>query len=87
MKLYTFSSPFFRNCLIHRPHVGKFTLKNALSSIKLAKIKNTAYIKRHTLPTRLSNWNLFNANATYSNNKDDNKDIALYSIPAEFIPT
>lgn len=36
------------------PHVGKLTLKNAFNSIKLAKMRNTAYISKHTRPTRLS---------------------------------
>lgn len=52
-----------------------------------AKTKKTAYIKRQTRPTLLSSMNLFRAKATYNIKSEDKRDIALYSIPAEFIPT
>lgn len=69
------------------PQVGKLTLKNAFNSISDASIRKTAYIKRQTTPTRLSSLNLFSANAPYSIRREDNKEMALYSIPAEFMPT
>lgn len=71
----------------HRPQVGRFTLKNAFSSMRLASIRKMAYISRQMRPTFLSSLNLFRAKATYNISRDDRSEMALYSIPAEFIPT
>lgn len=71
----------------HRPHVGRFTRKNTFNSIKLASIKNTAYISRHACPTFRSNLNLLSENATYNISSVDSSEMAEYSNPAEFIPT
>lgn len=50
-------------------------------------MRKTAYIRRHILPTRLSNLNLLSANAKYNKRSEESSEIALYSIPAEFMPT
>lgn len=68
-------------------HGGKLTLKNTLSSMSVAKTRNTAYISRQVLPNFRSNLNLLSENAMYSSNSVDSKDIAEYSKPCEFIPT
>lgn len=62
-------------------------MKNTLSSIREASIRNIPYIIRQALPTRLSSLNLFNENVAYKSRSVDNNDIALYSSPLELIPT
>lgn len=66
---------------------GKFTLKNTLSSMRVAKVRNTAYISRQVLPNFRSNLNLLSENAMYSSKSVDSKDIAEYSKPCELMPT
>lgn len=72
---------------LHRMQGGKFTLKNTLSSINVARTKNTAYINRHVWPSFRFKLNLLSENAMYSSNNVDNNDIAEYSKPCELMPT
>lgn len=60
-------------------------MKNTFSSIKEANIRKAIYIVRHVTPIFQSNLNLFIANAKYNATNVDNKDIAEYVIPDEFI--
>lgn len=66
---------------------GKFTLKNTLSSMSVAKTRKTAYISKHVWPNFRSNLNLLSENAIYSSNNVDSSDIAEYSNPCELMPT
>lgn len=73
--------------MTYRPHVGRLTVKKTLSSMSVARIRKTAYMQRQARPTRLSSRNRFMLNATYSIISVDRSEMALYSKPAEFMPT
>jgi len=65
--------------------VGRFTMKNTLSSISDARMRKTAYMHKQARPTFLSSWNLLEANAMYSSINVDSSDMALYSNPPELM--
>lgn len=72
---------------VHRPHVGKFTMKKTLSSIRDASTRNIPYIIRQAWPTLRSSWNLLHEKVAYKRSRVDSNEMALYSSPCELIPT